>query len=88
MHERGVVADIVREAERICATERGRPVAIRLTIGSLSGLSPHAVGHYFTQIVGTDSPLHGARLDISSSDDLDPVKALSLCIDTLEFEED
>ena len=85
MHERGVVADVVREAERLCESQPGTPVRVRLTIGALSGLSATSVDHYFRQLTGPDSPLKGVDLDVSASEDLDPVLASTLSIDTIEF---
>ena len=86
MHERGVVADVVREAERVCAANPGAPTKVRLTIGALSGLSPIAIDQHFRGLVGAGSPLDGIELDISTSDGLDPVRASTLSLDSVEFE--
>lgn len=86
MHERGVVEDVVRHAERICEDQSTSPTRIHLKVGVLSGLSSSAVRHYFEAMVDPGSPLAGAEVDVSASDDMGS-HAMSLSIESIEFRE-
>ena len=87
MHERGLVADVVREAERVCHEQKGTPTRVQLTIGALSGLSAGAIDHYFRQLA-SGSSLEGVELDIHTSAGLDPARAATISLDSVDFRRD
>jgi hypothetical protein len=54
MHERGIVEDLIRHAESLCANRPGRALRVNLTVGALSGVDPRHISEY-TSILATRS---------------------------------
>ena len=69
MHERRLIADLVAEALRICATQAAdRVTCLRLRIGSLSHVTPEVL-RAGIEDAATGTPLAGARLLIEQDRD-------------------
>jgi hydrogenase nickel incorporation protein HypA/HybF len=85
MHERALLADLVREIEEVAARERAsgvRSVAVR--IGPMSHMTPaHFVEHFVDATRGTVA--EGARCDVSTIDPRDPL-AQSIVLESVELE--
>jgi Zn finger protein HypA/HybF involved in hydrogenase expression len=87
MHERGVVEDLIRHAESLCADRSAPASRINITVGALSGLDPGHIQHYAKLLIGESSPLAGAELVIDVSDDISDPAAGSLRIDSMTFQD-
>jgi Zn finger protein HypA/HybF involved in hydrogenase expression len=85
MHERGIVEDLIRHAESLCAGQPGRAVRVNLTVGALSGVDPGYVFDYVQLLIRDASPLAGADVVIDVSDDISDPAAGSLRIDSMTF---
>ena len=84
MHERALLADLVREIESVAAEEGAvgvRSVCVR--IGPMSHMTPeHFVEHFVDATRGTVA--EGARCDVEQIDPKDPL-AQSIVLDSVEL---
>lgn len=83
MHERALLADLVREIESVAASEGARSVvAVRVRVGPMSHMTPaHFVEHFADATRGTVA--EGARCDVESIDPRDPL-AQSIVLDSID----
>ena len=88
MHERGIVDDLIRHAESICANQSGRALRVNLTVGALSGADPHHVSEYMHRLTRVGSPLAGAEVFVDVSSDISDPDAASVRIDSMTFEDE
>ncbi len=86
MHEMSLMRDLMRQIERLADREGATAVtAIRLRLGALSHFSPEHFREHFDQVApGTRA--EGARLEISTSDDIHDPNAQGVLIESLEVE--
>jgi hydrogenase nickel incorporation protein HypA/HybF len=84
MHERALLADLMREIERVArAEEASRVVAVRVRIGPMSHMTPaHFVEHFDDAARGTIA--EGARCDVETIDPRDPL-AQSIVLESVEL---
>lgn len=84
MHERALLADLVREIETVAAQEGAVAVrAVRVRIGSMSHMTPdHFVEHFVDATRGTVA--EGARCDVDEIDPRDP-RAQSIVLESVEL---
>ena len=84
MHERALLADLVREIESIAAAERATAVtAVRVRVGPMSHMTPeHFVEHFLDSTRNTIA--EGARCDVESFDVHDPL-AQSILLESVEL---
>ena len=85
MHERALLADLVREIEAVAAGEDATGVrAVTVRIGPMSHMTPeHFVEHFVDATRGTIA--EGARCEVGSIDRHDPL-AQSIVLDSVELE--
>jgi hydrogenase nickel incorporation protein HypA/HybF len=85
MHERALLADLVREIESVAALEGASAVrAVEVRIGPMSHMTPaHFVEHFVDATRGTIA--EGARCEVGSIDRHDPL-AQSIVLDSVELE--
>ena len=85
MHERALLADLVREIESVAAREHAnRVIAVRVRVGPMSHMTPaHFVEHFVEATRGTIA--EGAQCDVKSIDPRDPL-AQSIVLDELELD--
>lgn len=85
MHERTLLADLVRELESVAAGEGARAVrGVAVRIGPLSHLTPeHFLEHFAEATRGTIA--EGARCSVDVFDLHDP-RAQSIVLETVELE--
>lgn len=85
MHERALLADLVREIESVAAHEQAkRVVCVRVRVGPMSHMTPeHFVEHFVEATHGTIA--EGARCDVESIDPRDPL-AQSIVLDEIELD--
>jgi hydrogenase nickel incorporation protein HypA/HybF len=85
MHERAVLADLVREIEDVVARESAiRVVGVRVRVGPMSHMTPvHFVEHFTDAVRGTVAD--GARCDVEVIDPRDPL-AQSILLESVELE--
>ena len=85
MHERALLADLVREIESVAARESARGVrAVTVRIGPMSHMTPaHFVEHFVDATRGTVA--EGARCDVEEIDPGDPL-AQSIVLESVELE--
>jgi len=86
MHERGIVEDLIRHAEALCAEQPGRALRVYLTVGALSGVDPRHISEYVSLLTRNDSPLAGAEVVVEGSDHITDPGAGSVRIDSMTFE--
>jgi len=86
MHEASLIADLMRQVDRLARAENARRVvAVSVWLGALSHMSKsHFVEHFEDAATGTVAD--GARLDITVSDDADHPNAQSLVIESVTVE--
>lgn len=78
MHESRIVTDILSAIEKAAEANDVQHVeAARIEIGALSHVTPDGFAGHFT-LVAEGTVAHGARLDISKSDDRDAPDALDI----------
>jgi hydrogenase nickel incorporation protein HypA/HybF len=84
MHERALLADLVREIETVSAREHARAVVgVRVRIGPMSHMTPeHFVEHFVDATRGTLA--EGARCDVEEIDPRDPL-AQSIVLESIEL---
>jgi hydrogenase nickel incorporation protein HypA/HybF len=83
MHERALLADLMREIERVARVEgAARVVAVRVRIGPMSHMTPaHFVEHFEDAARGTVA--EGARCEVEPIDPRDPL-AQSIVLASVE----
>jgi hydrogenase nickel incorporation protein HypA/HybF len=84
MHERALLADLVREIETVSVREHARAVVgVRVRIGPMSHMTPdHFVEHFVDATRGTLA--EGARCDVEEIDPRDPL-AQSIVLESIEL---
>jgi hydrogenase nickel incorporation protein HypA/HybF len=84
MHERALLADLVREIASIAAGEDASGVrAVRVRIGPMSHMTPeHFVEHFVDATRGTVA--EGARCEVEEIDPRDPL-AQSIVLESVEL---
>jgi Zn finger protein HypA/HybF involved in hydrogenase expression len=88
MHERGIVEDLIRHAESLCADQHERASRINLTVGALSGVDPRHISEYMRLLARDGSPLAGVEVLVEMSDDITDPGAGSVRIDMMIFEDE
>ena len=85
MHERALLADLVREIESVAGREGASAVrAVRVRVGPMSHMTPaHFVEHFVDATRGTVA--EGARCDVEQIDPRDPL-AQSIVLESVELE--
>lgn len=85
MHERAVLADLVREIESVAGREGARRVVgVHVRVGPMSHMTPaHFVEHFVDATLGTIA--EGAHCHVESIDPRDPL-AQSIVLDSVELE--
>jgi hydrogenase nickel incorporation protein HypA/HybF len=85
MHERALLADLVRELEDVVVREGASGVrSVRVRIGPMSHMTPaHFVEHFVDATRGTAA--EGARCDVEQIDPHDPL-AQSIVLESVELE--
>jgi len=85
MHERALLADLVREIESVASREHAtRVVGVRVRVGPMSHMTPaHFVEHFVDATRGTVAD--GARCDVDAIDPRDPL-AQSIVLESVELE--
>jgi hydrogenase nickel incorporation protein HypA/HybF len=85
MHERALLADLVREIESVARREKARRVCgVRVRVGPMSHLTPaHFVEHFVDATRGTIA--EGARCDVEEIDSQDPL-AQSIVLESVELD--
>ena len=83
MHERALLADLVREIEAVAAREGAdKVVAVKVRVGPMSHMTPdHFVEHFVDATRGTVA--EGARCDVEEIDEHDPL-AQDVVLDSIE----
>ncbi|WP_287788186.1 hydrogenase/urease maturation nickel metallochaperone HypA [Acidiphilium sp.] len=86
MHETSLVRDLIRRIEQAAAAHGAARVSgVRVWLGALSHLSAgHLREHFVVEARG--SPVEGARLVITESDDLTDPDAQHLRLESLDLE--
>jgi Zn finger protein HypA/HybF involved in hydrogenase expression len=87
MHERGIVEDLIRHAESLCAEQPGRALRVNLTVGALSGVDPRHISEYMGALTRDGSLLAGAEVVVEMSGHITDPGAGSVRIDSMTFEE-
>ncbi len=85
MHERALLADLIREIEETAHEEAARRVvAINVHVGPMSHMTPeHFVEHFLDAARGTIA--EGARCNVGTIDPRDPL-AQSIVLESIERE--
>ncbi|MGH2897423.1 MAG: hydrogenase/urease maturation nickel metallochaperone HypA [Solirubrobacteraceae bacterium] len=85
MHERALLADLVREIEDVAAREgAARVSAVMVRVGPMSHMTPaHFVEHFTDAVRGTIA--EDARCDVEGIDARDPL-AQSILLESVELE--
>jgi len=85
MHERALLADLVREIESVAAREHARAVTgVRVRIGPMSHMTPeHFVEHFVDATLGTIA--EGARCEVEQIDPHDPL-AQSIVLESVDLD--
>ena len=86
MHERSLVADLMRKIAAIAREESARKViSVKVQLGALCHLSaPHLREHFAQAACGTIA--EGARLDIEVLTDVTDPHAQEILLDSVEVE--
>jgi hydrogenase nickel incorporation protein HypA/HybF len=84
MHERALLADLIREIEETAASENAkRVIAINVRVGPMSHMTPeHFVEHFDEASRGTIAA--GARCSVDEIDPRDPL-AQSIVLESVEL---
>ena len=84
MHERALLADLIREIEETAAAENAkRVVAVSVRVGPMSHMTPeHFVEHFLDASQGTIA--QGARCAVDQIDPRDPL-AQSIVLESVEL---
>ena len=86
MHEASLMNDLMKKIERVLDAEQAdRAVAVKVTLGALSHMSPdHFREHFDMAAQGTR--MAGARLDIVALDDIHHPMAQDILLEHVEVE--
>jgi hydrogenase nickel incorporation protein HypA/HybF len=84
MHERALLADLVRELEAVATREGAKAISsVRVRVGPMSHMTPaHFVEHFVDATRGTVA--EGARCDVEQIDPRDPL-AQSIVLESVEL---
>ena len=84
MHERALLADLVREIESVAAREGATGVrSVTVAVGPMSHMTPeHFVEHFVDATAGTVA--EGARCEVEQIDPRDPL-AQSIVLESIEL---
>jgi hydrogenase nickel incorporation protein HypA/HybF len=86
MHEHALVANLIRQVDKIAAAEGARRVTrISVWLGALSHMSPEHFRVHFDQDAA-GSIAEGAALDCAVSDDIADPNAMDVLIKDVEVE--
>ena len=87
MHERALLADLVREIESVAGREHANAVScVRVRIGPMSHMTPdHFVEHFVDATRGTIA--EGARCEVEQIDPKDPL-AQSIVLESVDLDID
>jgi hydrogenase nickel incorporation protein HypA/HybF len=85
MHELSLMADLLRQIEKISRdNDGGRVVAVKVRLGALSHITPeHLAEHFHQSAVG--SAADGARLEVVQMDDHHHPEAQDIILDSVEL---
>lgn len=86
MHETSLINSLLRQIDAAAAAERAeRVVGVAVWLGALSHMSAeHFAEHFERAAAGTRA--EGARLDVTTSDDVDHPEAQNVLLESLEVE--
>jgi hydrogenase nickel incorporation protein HypA/HybF len=86
MHERALMADLMREIEEVAAADGGtRVTRIAVSLGALSHFTPeHFREHFVDASHGTLA--EGAAVDAVLAEDLDDPRAAGVVLESIEVE--
>jgi hydrogenase nickel incorporation protein HypA/HybF len=86
MHEHGLINDLMRRIARVAEAEKAeRVVGISVWLGALSHMSPDHFREHFNR-ASAGSLADGARLDITTSDDIHDSAAADVLLKGIEVE--
>jgi hydrogenase nickel incorporation protein HypA/HybF len=85
VHELTAIARLIREAEDIARQHGGRPAALTLQVGALSGFTPESLRRAFVD-VARGTTLDGARLDVRACEDVADEMAQRLVLLSVDVE--
>ncbi len=85
MHERALLADLMRKIESVAARERAVSVrSVRIRVGPMSHMTPeHFAEHFYDATAGTLAA--GARCHVEPIDPRDPL-AQSIVLESIELD--
>lgn len=86
MHETSLINSLLRQIDAAAAAEGAeRVVGVAVWLGALSHMSAeHFAEHFERAAAGTRA--EGARLDVTTSDDVDHPEAQNVLLESLEVE--
>jgi hydrogenase nickel incorporation protein HypA/HybF len=85
MHERALMADLLREIEAVAAEQGGgRVVAISVHLGALSHFTPEHFREHFED-AARGSAAEGAAVEVELGDDLSDPRAQGVVLETVEL---
>ena len=86
MHEHALIANLLRQVDKVAATEGARKVTkVSVWLGALSHMSPdHFRTHFDADATG--SLAEGAELDCETSSDIADPNAMSVLLKSVEVE--
>jgi hydrogenase nickel incorporation protein HypA/HybF len=88
VHERSLIADLMRKIAAIAREESARKViSVKVQLGALCHLSAPHLREHFAQAAG-GTVAEGARLDIEVLTDVTDPHAQEILLDSLEVETD
>jgi hydrogenase nickel incorporation protein HypA/HybF len=86
MHEHGLINDLMRRIAHAAQTEKAeRVVAVSVWLGALSHMSPDHFREHFER-ASAGSLAEGARLEITTSDDIHDSAAAHVLLKGIEVE--
>jgi hydrogenase nickel incorporation protein HypA/HybF len=87
MHEHGVMRTLMRRIEETARVENARRVvAVSVTLGPLSHMTPAHFGEHFAQ-AAAGTIAEGAALRVSTSNDIRDPRAADVILDGIEIED-
>lgn len=86
MHERALMADVVRKVEAVAAGEgAGRVVRLQVRLGALSHFTPAHFREHFAD-VSRGTIAEGAEIDATIDDDVSSERAQDVILESVEVE--
>ena len=86
MHEHGLINDLMRRITGVAEAEKAeRIVAVSVWLGAFSHMSPDHFREHFNR-ASAGSLAEGARLDITTSDDIHDSAATDVLVTGIEVE--